>query len=193
MTTLRRTALALGTALCATAIASGPAADAFATAAPQASSHTVTSAKARVAAEDARIAAQVKAHNPKIVSLAKKRGWKYKTYTATACYGYKHPFWGKQRDSAGCAIAHFTLSGEVAYNGKQAWGQWISYGTGHAYGVTVKKTWVGYWNNGAKAHPYYMDLGANGRVNVKFLEGHDFYMRIDVHRNGTASLRGGGA
>ncbi|MFB7739981.1 hypothetical protein ACFC08_37810 [Streptomyces sp. NPDC056112] len=161
--------------------------------APSAQAATSTAAAARVAAEDARIAAQVKAGDPSIVPLAKKRGWKYKTYQATACYGYKHPFWGKKRNTAGCTVAYFTLSGEVAYNGKQAWGQWISYGSGHAYGVSVKKTWLGYWNNGAKKRPYYMDLGANGHVSVKFFEAHDFYLRIDVHRNGTAGLRGGAA
>ncbi|MEU2737415.1 hypothetical protein ABZ656_18940 [Streptomyces sp. NPDC007095] len=41
MTALRRSALALGTAVCAVAMASGPAADALATTAPQAPAHTV--------------------------------------------------------------------------------------------------------------------------------------------------------
>jgi hypothetical protein len=168
------------------ALASG-----MASAAP-AQAHTAASS-ASAAAQDARIAAEVKTGDPTVKALAMKRGWTYKTYQATACYGYKHPFWGKQRNSAGCTVAHFTLAGGVAYNGKQAWGQWISYGKGSVYGVSVKKTWLGYWNNGAKNYPYYMDLGANGNVSVKFFESHDFYLRIDVHRNGAATLRGGAA
>lgn len=156
-------------------------------AAPGTPAHAATSG----AAQSARIAAQVKAGNPAIRTLAQKSGWKYKTYQATACYGYKHPFWGKSRNTPGCTVAHFTLTGEVAYNGKQAWGQWIDYGTGHVYGVSVKKTWLGFWNNGAIRSPYFVDLGANGHVSVKFWGSNDFYLRIDVHRNGTAALRGG--
>ncbi|MFB7498761.1 hypothetical protein ACFC09_29440 [Streptomyces sp. NPDC056161] len=195
MNTRRNTArkrLALATA--AVALGTGLAVAPSATAATSGMNpHAVPLGAAQASAANARIAMQVEAGNPAVKSLAEKHGWKYKTYQATACYGYKHPFWGKVRHTAGCDVAHFSLSGEVAYNGKQAWGQWISYGTGHAYGVSVKKTWLGYWNNGAKKHPYYMDLGANGHVSVKFWESHDFYLRIDVHRNGTAGLRGGKA
>lgn len=56
MTALRRSALALGTALCALTLASGTAADAFAATAPQAAEHTVN--QQHTAAHEASTAAQ---------------------------------------------------------------------------------------------------------------------------------------
>jgi hypothetical protein len=35
-----------------------------------------------------------------------------------------------------------------------------------------------------------MDLGANGHADMK-IKNQDFYIRIDVHRDGSAKLRGG--
>lgn len=38
--------------------------------------------------------------------------------------------------------------------------------------------------------PCFMDLGANGHADMK-IKNQDFYIRIDVHRDGSAKLRGG--
>jgi hypothetical protein len=159
-----------------------------------ATSSTSAVAAVLAATEAATITSQVKAGNQAIKDLAKNQGWQYKTFEATICLRGK-PFWGRKHDSPDCALAHLTLTGEVAYNGKEVWGQRVDTGLGSMADITVKRTWRGFWNNGAQKHPYFMDLGANGHARGSILgqtiiDG-DFYIRIDVYPNGTARLRGG--
>jgi hypothetical protein len=86
----------------------------------------------------------------------------------------------------------------VAYNGKQAWGKSINAsggGIGGALkgGASVKTTWKGYVNNGAKkslnGSGKYMQLGANFAVDLVYRNFNSF-MRINVYPNGKARLAG---
>jgi hypothetical protein len=144
-------------------------------------------------AEHGATASVVMAASPSTQPLATKKGWKYRTYHATACYASGQPFFGKP-NGARCAVAYATLSGVVAYNGKQAWGQFINSSGGGAKTTTVKTTWKGFVNNGAKAPlaggARRMQIGANYHVDLTYTK-FDVYIRISVYPNGTARLSGG--
>jgi hypothetical protein len=64
--------------------------------------------------------------------LVKKKAWKYKSFQATSCWLGGRPFSQKPNVFFGspngvrCAVAYVTVSGVVAYNGKQAWGTSIA-------------------------------------------------------------------
>lgn len=120
-----------------------------------------------------------------------RQGWKLKSFKATICAGGK-PFWGKPR-GFGCQLLSATVSGQVAYNGKQVWGQWIDCQKDSA-GVRNDVKWCHYWNNGGRAPHGYMSLGMNGEVDGSvgpFGNISTYWVRIDVRPNGTAKLRGG--
>jgi hypothetical protein len=136
--------------------------------------------------------------------VKKKKGWKYKSFEATSCWLGGPPFSQKPNVFFGtpngvrCAVAYVTVSGVVAYNGKQASGQSINAsggGIGGALkgGASVKTTWKGFVNNGAKkslaGSGKYMQLGANFQVDLVYRNFNSF-MRINVYPNGKARLAG---
>jgi hypothetical protein len=151
-------------------------------------------------AEHRHAAAAVADANPQV----KKKKWKYKSFQATSCWLGGRPFSQKPNVFFGspngfrCAVAYVTVSGVVAYNGKQAWGKSINAsggGIGGALkgGASVKTTWKGYVNNGAKKSldggGRYMQLGANFAVDLVYRNFNSF-MRINVYPNGKARLAG---
>jgi hypothetical protein len=115
----------------------------------------VVAATTLLAAQTTTAPAAVAGANPLV---AKKKGWKYKSFQATSCWLGGRPFSQKPNVFFGspngfrCAVAYVTVSGVVAYNGKQAWGKSINAsggGIGGALkgGASVKTTWKGYVNS----------------------------------------------
>jgi hypothetical protein len=160
-----------------------------------------TTAGMPVLAEHGGTAAAATDANPLV---KKKKGWKYKSFQATSCWLGGRPFSQKPNVFFGtpngvrCAVAYVTVSGVVAYNGKQAWGKSINAsggGIGGALkgGASVKTTWKGYVNNGAKkslaGSGKYIQLGANFQVDLVYRNFNSF-MRINVYPNGKARLVG---
>lgn len=160
-----------------------------------------TTAGPLVPAQHGRALAAVTDANPLV---KKKKGWKYKSFQATSCWLGGRPFSQKPNVFFGspngfrCAVAYVTVSGVVAYNGKQAWGKSINAsggGIGGALkgGALVKTTWKGFVNNGARkslaGSGKYMQLGANFQVDLVYRNFNSF-MRINVYPNGKARLAG---
>jgi hypothetical protein len=122
---------------------------------------------------------------PAATSAAK---WKTKFVQATICTSGK-PFKGTRKNSLACGLGYTTVSGEVKYNGKKAWVQWLDCQHGSS-GASNSVTWCGTWNNGG-GHGYkYLDLGANGEFKIP-RHSHTYWIRIDVHTNGAVKIRGG--
>jgi hypothetical protein len=93
-----------------------------------------------------------------------------------------------------CAVAYVTVSGVVAYNGKEAWGKEINasgggIGGSQKGGASVKARWQGYVNNGARksvnGSGKYMQLAANFDVDLVY-RNFKSYLRINVYPNGKA-------
>ena len=136
-------------------------------------------------------------------AAGKKHDWKYKSVQASMCYCVP-AFMGPPGQNTPCDLASFTIRADVAYNGKEVWGQQVDPPSRHsALGIKVKDTWHGFYNNGARKYPGFMDVGANGTIHVaanadlgklgKFhvpLEDTDFQLRIDVYPDGTTKVRG---
>jgi hypothetical protein len=145
--------------------------------------------------------------------VAEARPWKVKNVQATICADGK-PFFGTPANAKGarklwCKALSTTVSGAVAYNGKQAWGRWID--CPRSTNVVLNKvTWCQYWNNGASAPEKYMDLGVNGEVKAspnlslgveygplraavesQLHHIHSYWLRVDVTPKGKVKLRGG--
>ncbi len=117
--------------------------------------------------------------------------WYYKNVTGTICYG-NHLYWGGRNGTLYCTEAYETVAGEFAYNGYNAWEQWLSCSHGSSYPFNVSQSWCGVWNNGAYAPYGYLDLGANGAVTVTGYGSSGFWVRIDCYKGGGVHLRGGG-
>lgn len=128
---------------------------------------------------------------PKDAPLTAKAaaGWHYKTYKAHIC-AYDSAHSGGQSGWR-CWIAGYTLQGQVAYNGKNVWGQWVT-GSSHASkGWNISGEQHGFWNNGASGGNF-MDLWGNAKFEDP-VGNETFWLRIDVWPNGNARVRGGGA
>jgi hypothetical protein len=141
------------------------------------------------ASSAASIAAQVRAGNMAVKPLAEQAGWTYKTYTASLC-AFGNVYWGAPHNNANCALGSTELTGEVAYNGHQVWGQWVSVFIHTAPTFSAHWTWKGFVNNGA-VYPHYMQLGMNGTSSQAIFGSGSYYMRIDVWTNGGATAYGG--
>ena len=128
---------------------------------------------------------------PATPDTASAAGWHYTSYEWTICGFTGTVIRGGAGGHKLCqGSGYLTVSGSVAYNGRQAWTQWITCAHGSAKGFTVTVTWCGTWNNGAEKYPYYLDLGANGWF-TDVAGGHSVWLRIDVHPNGSSDARGG--
>ena len=130
------------------------------------------------------------ATTPATPDTASAAGWHYTSYEYSLCAGNKVYEGSASSHPAHCALWHITVSGEVAYNGSQAWTQWINCSAGQGKGSTISVSWCGTWNNGAEGYPYYLDLGANGYARIPGW-GHSVWLRIDVRPNGSSRARGG--
>ena len=121
--------------------------------------------------------------------------WYYNTVKATMCWG-DAPIWGGPNHSFSCAEGFVYVSGEYAYNGYNAWYQWIYCGwaTTSNYLASVHPTWCGIYNNGAHNPPGYMDFGLNAEYTFGpggGLGAGTMWERIDVYYWGLLQLRGG--
>ncbi|MFE2970128.1 hypothetical protein ACFXKC_42015 [Streptomyces sp. NPDC059340] len=126
-----------------------------------------------------------------VPAAAAARKWHYRSVRATLCMLNKKPYWGGPKSTASCGVGYASLAGEVAYNGKYVWGQWIDCQHKAIRYTKVTVDWCGTWNNGGRGGGVrYMDLGLNGTVESPAVN-NTFWIRIDAYRNGKVALRGG--
>ncbi|MGW2721604.1 hypothetical protein [Streptomyces sp. NPDC001492] len=98
-----------------------------------------------------------------VPAAAAARKWHYKSVRATFCVLNKKPYWGGPKSTASCGTGYASLAGEVAYNGKYVWGQWIDCQHKAITHTKITVDWCGTWNNGGRgAGVHFMDLGLNG-------------------------------
>ncbi|MFF1725023.1 hypothetical protein [Streptomyces sviceus] len=126
-----------------------------------------------------------------VPATAAARKWHYKSVRATLCMLNKKPYWGGPKNTASCGAGYASLAGEVAYNGKYVWGQWIDCQHKAIRYTKVTVDWCGTWNNGGRGGGVrYMDLGLNGTAESPAMS-NTFWIRVDAYRNGKVVLRGG--